>query len=53
MTDQHSILEDEIEKKEQRRSKKKRPTMKKSGGSVKELQRLIIKKSHLDTKEKV
>jgi len=41
----HEHLEEKITKKVQRRQKKKKPKMKISGAGVKQLQRIIIKKS--------
>lgn len=41
-------IQDEIEKKSVKRTKKKRPDMKVSGRSVKNLQRLIVQKSRFD-----
>lgn len=46
MKNKHSEeIQIKLEKKAQKRLKKKRPAMKVSGRNVKELQRLIIKKS--------
>lgn len=41
-------VQTEVEKKVMRRTKKKRPNMKVSGRSVKNLQRLIVQKSRFD-----
>lgn len=41
-------IQQEIEKLENRRRKRKKPTMKVSGSSVKNLRRIIIKKAKID-----